>query len=533
MAPGRDSHTEFDHIVVGAGSAGCVVARRLVDAGRRVALIEAGGPDDNPAIHDPGLAWQLWNSPEDWAYNTEPQEHSLKTTVFWPRGKVLGGSSALNGVIYVRGARQDYDNWAYNGAAGWSYDEVLPFFKKSEDFEDGPSEYHGSGGPLPVARIHNPNPATLAWLEACAEYGLPLNEDFNGADILGAGLTHLTVRNGRRASTWVSFVLPVLDSPLLTVITGAHVTRLLFDGTGRAIGIRLAEAGRHLLSRTHAAGSPASSSFAEWPATEVRCSGDVIVSGGVIGSPQLLMLSGIGPAGDLRALGIHVAAHLPGVGENLHDHLLAEILWESARTVPPGQANNLEMAWFTKTDPGMAAPDLQPFMSHFPMPVEGYPSLDYGAGYATLAGVIRPLSRGRLWLRSANPAEAPALDPHYLEEPADVKALVTAMRQCRDIGAGNAMKDWRAREVAPGPDARTDTEIAEYGMRTLLSYHHQVGTCKMGIDRMAVTTPDLRVHGVAGLRVADASVMPAVTSGNTNAASIMIGERCADFLLSA
>jgi choline dehydrogenase len=179
----------------------------------------------------------------------------------------------------------------------------------------------------------------------------------------------------------------------------------------------------------------------------------------------------------------------------------------------------------------MAAPDLQPFMSHFPMPVEGYPALDYGAGYATLAGVIRPLSRGRLWLRSANPADKPALDPHYLEEPADVKALVTAMRQCRDIGGRNAMRDWRAREVAPGPDARTDAELAEYGMRTLLSYHHQVGTCKMGIDLMAVTAPDLRVHGVAGLRVADASVMPAVTSGNTNAASIMIGERCADFLL--
>jgi choline dehydrogenase len=531
MAAGRDSDVEFDHIVVGAGSAGCVVARRLVDAGRRVALIEAGGPDDNPAIHDPGLAWQLWNSPEDWAYNTEPQEHSLKTTVFWPRGKVLGGSSALNGVIYVRGARQDYDNWAYNGAAGWSYDEVLPFFKKSEDFEDGPSEYHGTGGPLPVTRIHNPNPATVAWIEACAEYGLPLNDDFNGANILGAGLTQLTARNGRRASAWISFVLPVLDSPLLTVITGAHVRRLLFDGTGRAIGIRLAEAGRHLLSRTHGADSPAASTFAEWPATEVRCSGDVIVSGGVIGSPQLLMLSGIGPADDLLALGIDVTAHLPGVGENLHDHLLAEILWESARTVPPGQANNLEMAWFAKSDPGMAAPDLQPFMSHFPMPVEGYPGLDYGAGYSTLAGVIRPLSRGRLWLRSANPAEAPALDPHYLEEPADVRALVTAMRQCRDIGAGNAMKDWRAREVAPGPDARTDAELAEYCMRTLLSYHHQVGTCKMGIDSMAVTTPELRVHGVPGLRVADASVMPAVTSGNTNAASIMIGERCADFLL--
>jgi choline dehydrogenase len=218
------------------------------------------------------------------------------------------------------------------------------------------------------------------------------------------------------------------------------------------------------------------------------------------------------------------------VGANLHDHLLATILWESARTVPPGESNNLEAQFFAASDPAMPAPDLQPLMSHFPMPVPGYPVPDYGAGYAVVAGVIRPLSRGRLWLRSADPAEPPALDPHYLEEPADVRALVTAMRMSREIGAGDALKDWRAREIAPGPDVRTDAEIAEYSMRTLLSYHHQVGTCRMGIDRMAVTTPDLRVHGVEGLRVADASVMPAVPSGNTNAATIMIGERCADFL---
>jgi len=269
-----------------------------------------------------------------------------------------------------------------------------------------------------------------------------------------------------------------------------------------------------------------------WQATELRCSGDVIVCAGVVGSPQLLLLSGVGPADDLRPLGIEVTADLPGVGANLHDHLLAEILWASAREVPPGQANNLEMHWFAKSDPAMAAPDLQPLVSHFPMPVEGYPALDYGTGYASVAGIIRPLSRGRLWLRSADPAEKPALDPHYLEEPADVKALVTAMRQTRDVGMGNALREWRAGEVAPGPDVRTDEEITEYAMRNLLSYHHQVGTCKMGIDRMAVTTPDLRVHGVAGLRVADASVMPAVTSGNTNAATIMIGERCAEFVLS-
>jgi choline dehydrogenase-like flavoprotein len=257
----------------------------------------------------------------------------------------------------------------------------------------------------------------------------------------------------------------------------------------------------------------------------------VIVSGGVIGSPQLLLLSGIGPAGDLRELGIEIRADLPGVGANLHDHMLATVLYESARSVPDGKSNNLEAQFFATSEPGMTAPDLQPLMSHFPMPVPGYPVPEYGGGYAIVGGVIRPLSRGRLWLRSADPKQAPALDPHYLEEPADLKALVAAMTMSREIGAGKELGEWRAREIAPSPDVRTGAELAEYSMSTLITYHHQVGTCKMGIDRMAVTAPDLRVYGTAGLRVADASVMPAVTSGNTNAPTLMIGERCADLVL--
>ena len=522
---------EFDHVIVGAGSAGCVIARRLVDAGRRVALIEAGGPDANPAIHDPLRAWELWNSPEDWAYLTEPQEHSLKTQVAWPRGKVVGGSSCLNGMIYIRGAREDYDNWAYNGAAGWAHADLLPYFRKSEDFEDGPSAFHGTGGPLPVTRNHDPNPATLAFLDACAGYGVPLNDDHNGESIFGAGLAHLTIRNGRRMSAWVAFVRPVIDSPLLTVITGAQVSSLLFDGAGRAAGVRLAKGGRFLSHQTDPRSIIASSQASPAP-SEVWSAGDVIVSGGVIGSPQLLLLSGIGPADDLTSLGIDVRADLPGVGGNLHDHALATVLYGSAREIPPGAAQNLEAHFFAASDPAMVAPDLQPLMSHFPMPVEGYPVPDYGWGYAIVAGIIRPLSRGRLWLRSADPAVAPALDPHYLEDPADVRALLASLRMSREIGAGSGLKDWRAGEIAPGPDIRTDADLLDYGMRNLITYHHQVGTCKMGIDRLSVVGPDLRVHGVAGLRVADASVMPAVTSGNTNAPTLMIGERCADFLLS-
>ena len=523
--------TEFDHIVVGAGSAGCVIARRLVDAGRRVALIEAGGPDYNPAIHKPNRSWELWNAPEDWAYHTEPQEHSLKTSLFWPRGKVLGGSSALNGMIYVRGARSDFDNWAYNGAAGWSYDDVLPYFRKSEDFEDGADFYHGSGGPLPVTRIHEPNPATLAMIEAAVEVGVPRNDDPNADEILGVGLTHMTVSGGRRMSTWTAFIEPIVDSPLLTVITGAQVTSLVFDDAGRAVGVRLSQAGRLYAHRTDPADSRPHPALTPWTATDLRCSGDVVVSGGAIGSPQLLLLSGIGPADELRPLGIEVRADLPGVGANLHDHALATLLYSSARKIPEGKANNLEAHFFATSQAGMTAPDLQPLMSHFPMPVEGYPAPEYGDGYAIVAGIIRPLSRGKLWLRSANPAEHPAIDPHYLEEQADVRALLASLKLSREAGQAKALSEFRAREIAPGPDVRTDEELIEYGMRNLITYHHQVGTCKMGIDNMAVVTPDLRVYGIDGLRVADASVMPAVTSGNTNAPTIMIGERCADFLL--
>ncbi len=296
------------------------------------------------------------------------------------------------------------------------------------------------------------------------------------------------------------------------MLTCALVTRVLFDGSGRAVGVEMSRDG---------------------VISQLRAGGDVILSGGVIGSAQLMLLSGIGAAENLRALDIPVRADLPGVGANLHDHILTTVVWESRRPVPGGRANKLEAQLFAASDPAMATPDLQPLMSHVPLPVAGYDVPAEGSGYSVLVGVIRPLSRGRLQLRSADPAQAPVLDPCYLAEPADLSALVPAVRMTREIGSQHALAGWRAREVAPGPGVRTSEEIAAYVRRALLSYHHQVGTCRMGVDRLAVVDPSLRVHGVPGLRVADASVMPAVTSGNTNAATIMIGERCADIILTA
>ena len=378
--------SEFDHVVVGAGSAGCAIARRLVDAGRSVALVEAGGRDDNPAIHDPGRAWELWNSEVDYAYATEPQVHAAGTTVFWPRGKVLGGSGSLNGMIYVRGHRADYGNWAYNGAAGWSYDEVLPYFRRSEDFEDGASQYHGAGGPLPVTRNHDPNPVSVAFVEACTEYGLPYNDDCNGAEILGAGLAQRNIRGGKRATAWTAFVLPVLGNPLLTVLTCALVTRVLFDGSGRAVGVEMSRDG---------------------VISQLRAGGDVILSGGVIGSAQLLLLSGIGAAEDLRALGIPVRADLPGVGANLHDHILTTVVWESRRPVPGGRANKLEAQLFAASDPAMAAPDLQPLMSHVPLPVAGYDVPAEGSGYSVLSRRHPPAEPGSAAAALCGPGPGP------------------------------------------------------------------------------------------------------------------------------
>ncbi|OJF10987.1 GMC family oxidoreductase [Couchioplanes caeruleus] len=497
-----------EYVVVGAGSAGSVITRRLLDRGFTVHVIEAGPPDIDPAVHDP-QAWPvLLGGSQDWSVMTTPQQHANGRSLFWPRGKVLGGSSSLNGMIYVRGHRSDFDGWAAQGCTGWDFDSVLPLFLRSEDHVDGAGAWHGAGGPLPVERIAEPHPTAAAFLEAASVLGYPVNEDFNGEHMTGVGYNHLTTRNGRRASAWQSFVAPVLDNPRLTVTTDALVHRVVVRD-GRATFVEYSTGGAVCRA---------------WADAEV------VLSAGTIGSPQILMRSGIGPAAHLGEVGVPVVLDLPGVGANLHDHLLVSNVYEATQPLPPGRHNLLEAQLFTYSHrwegPG---PDLQPLFMHVVYPAEGYPQPEQG--YTIAAGIVRPRSRGTLRLASADPAVPPLCDPNVLADSYDLEALVDAVEICRQIGAADGFKTWRKTEVAPGPDARTREDLRTYVRRTVGTYHHQVGTCRMGVDDDAVVSPDLTVRGVTGLRVADASIMPTITSGNTNAPSIMIGEKAADLIL--
>jgi choline dehydrogenase len=523
---------EADFVVIGAGSAGCAIAARLSeDSATRVVLLEAGGTDSNRWIHIPlGFGKTFADPSVNWCYETEPDAGAAGRRIFWPRGKVLGGSSSINGMVYIRGQAEDFDHWRQLGNTGWSFQDVLPLFKRAEHQVRGPDEFHSSGGPLCVSDVQ-PHPLCEAFIQAAMAEGLPRNDDFNGARQEGVGYHQTTTRNGKRCSTAVGYLRPALQRPNLRVLTEALTERLIVEG-GRATGVQFRRGGESL---------------------RVRAAREVILCGGAIGSPQILLLSGIGPRDELAALGIPVVQHVPGVGKALQDHYSAPIKLKSRniatvndvmlsplRKVKTGldyflfrrgalAAISAPAALFARTRPGLASPDVKCSLSPFSAdrPQDG---LHPWSGFTMIAYQLRPESRGEIKLKSADPAAAPAMIANYLATPTDQLCIVEGLKLCRRILARPEMAQYIESEFIPGPAVQSDAEWLDFARRNGGTVFHPTSTCKMGIDAMAVVDPALRVRGIAGLRVADASIMPTVVSGNTNAAAIMIGEKCADLV---
>ena len=524
--------TDHDYIVVGAGSAGCVLAARLSeDPSTRVLLLEAGGRDTNPWIHIPVGYFKTMHSPAtDWRYRTEPEPALNGRSLDWPRGKVLGGSSSINGLLYVRGQPQDFDHWRQLGNAGWSFDDVLPYFIRAEDQERGASEWHGSGGPQAVSDMRVRRDVCDAFIAGAEEIGIPRNDDINGARQEGAGYFQLTARNGRRWSTAVGYLRPARRRPNLRVVTRAHVHRLHFEGR-RAVGVR----------------------YAVGPDVhEARARAEVILCAGAIGSPQILQLSGVGPAELLERHGIETVHPLPGVGENLQDHLQLRAVYKCTRPTLNDEVNNplrkaligmeyllrrtgpmsmgaSQVYVFARTRDELETPDIQ---FHFqPLsadkPGEG---LHRHSAFTASVCQLRPESRGRIRIKHPDPYAYPAIEPNYLATPGDRATAVAGLRMTRAIVGSRSMRPFVEKELLPGSDVRTDDELLEAARDIAQTIYHPVGTCAMGPGPGAVVDERLRVRGVGGLRVVDASVMPVITSGNTNAPTIMIAEKAADMV---
>jgi choline dehydrogenase len=502
--------SEYDFIVVGAGSAGSIVTYRLSEnPDARVLVIEAGGTEIPENMQNPSVWYTLLGSPYDWGYSSVPQPGLNGRQTYEPRGKVIGGSSQLYIMMHIRGHASDFDNWAYNGAVGWSYKEVLPFFQRIEDQEDRTSNLVGQGGPLSVinAGKHKYNKYSKMFINACLELGYPKTKDFNGPQMEGTGWHHVNIgRDGKRASMAVSCLLPALERPNVQLSANSQVTRLLFDGT-RCVGVEYMQDGKLQTARARQ---------------------EVVVSAGALESPHILLNSGIGKASHLMEFGKPVVVDLPGVGENFHNHVLSGVIRETVKPVPQGNLNLSEAALFMKTDPRLLGPDLQFNLVHVPFDIiigQSHPN-----SITIIPGLQRPLSRGWVRLASKDPLEKPLVNPNYLSDESDLRKMVQAVKISRDIFASKAFGKNLKDELLPSPKYKTDEDLVEFLRLRADSYHHQVGSCKMGIDSMAVVDPELRVYGVEGLRVADASVMPAVVTGNPHTAIVMIGERAADFI---
>lgn len=533
--------SDYDFIIVGAGSAGCVLASRLTESGRyRVLVLEAGGSDRRFWITVPiGYGKTFYDARYNWKYLTEPDPGTAGRVSYWPRGKVLGGSSSINAMVYIRGQREDFDGWAAAGNPGWGWRDVLPYFKKSEDFAQGPGAFHGAGGPMHVSdtsgQVH---PICHDYLAAGQQAGLPLNNDFNGASQEGVGLYQILTRGGFRVSSARAFLRPAMRRGNLAVRQQAQATRIVFEGR-RAVGVEYRERG---------------------VINTARCRGEIILAAGAINSPQLLQLSGIGPAGLLQSMGIPVGLDLAGVGANLQDHLCVDYLYRSRRPT----LNNLLRPWwgklrvgieyvlsrggplalsvnqaggFFRTSPALSRPDMQLYFSPLsyikaPPGKRALMSPDPYPGFLLSVSPCRPDSRGRLAIRSPDPLAAPAIHPNYLATQHDIDEMLAGVRFLRKLALTPALAELIEEELKPGPAVQGDEALIGDIRQRAGTVFHPVSTCRMGpAGEGNVVDPRLRVHGLEGLRVCDASIFPAITSGNTNAPAIMVGEKGADLIL--